>query len=75
LSCHNCAKKLVRRALRSLLCGGGALERSEGEGVVLVAARGRVVSIHLVIVESRSIEFQLLGFVVWFVFVFFVLVE
>jgi len=40
LSCRSCAKKLVRSASRSLLSGGGSLERSEGEGFALVAAGG-----------------------------------
>ncbi len=54
LSCRSCAKKLVRSASRSLLSGGGSLERSEGEGFALVAAGGRVVCIRLVVVIENS---------------------
>jgi len=75
-SCCNCARKLVSSASRSVLCGGGAMGgRDGGEGVALGASGGGVVDVHLVVVESRLMEFRPLGFVVWFVFVFFVLSE
>jgi len=75
-SCRNCARKLVSSASRSVLCGGGAMGgRDGGEGVALGASGGGVVDVRLVVVESRLMEFRPLGFVVWFVFVFFVLSE
>jgi len=49
--------------------------RDGGEGVALGASGGGVVDVRLVVVESRLMEFRPLGFVVWFVFVFLLLLE
>jgi len=59
-----------------VLSGGGARGGRDGSGGVAVGvAGGGVFDIHLAIIGSQSMEFWLLVFVVWFVFVFFVLVE
>jgi len=59
-----------------MLWGGGAKDgRGQSKRVVLVAAGSRVINVHLIVVGSWLVQLQPLGFVVWFVFVFFVLVE
>jgi len=70
LFCLNSAMKLVSSAPSSMPCGDVRDGRG-GCGVIgLIAARGRVVAVRLVVVCTLSIVF-----VVWFVFVFFVLGE
>jgi len=49
--------------------------RCRGGVVVLVVARDVVVIVCLVVVESWSMLFQSFVFIVWFVFMFFVLME
>jgi len=75
-SCLNRARKLVSSASRSVLSGGGARGGRDGSGgVALGVAGGGVFDVRLAVVGSRSMEFRPLGFVVWFVFVFLLLLE
>jgi len=75
-SCCNRARKLVSSASRSVLCGDGAMGGRDGVGgVALGASGGGVVDVHLIVIESWLMEFRLVGFVEWFVFMFFVLLK